>query len=146
MSGIPCERCPSCDKMKYSASKNPDGLCDECRGNPASKPTATTPRTDAAHAKAGMDYAQDAYDEAWHFARQLERDLATLTRQRDGLVEAVEEVASKSTCECWDVPAMGSGLPYRWKGCKVHHSTDPEEWCLCCVAHAALAAARKEQG
>ena len=38
-------------------------------------PYFATPRTDMAHIDAGMDYAQDAYDDAWSHARGLERDL-----------------------------------------------------------------------
>lgn len=60
------------------------------------------------------------------------------------LVSALELIASKSMCECWDVPGMGSGLPYVWRGCRTYHSKDPNEWCLCCIAHAALRANGKD--
>lgn len=43
---------------------------------------------------------------------------------------ALELIASKSTCECWY-----DGL---WCGCQAHNSSDPEEWCLTCIAHEAL--------
>lgn len=97
MSGIPCERCPSCDKMKYSASKNPDGLCDECRGNPASKPPAPTvgetPRTDFNEYEVTSRLNRwDGDDEIItrkvvdsDFARQLERDLTAAQLQIDRL-------------------------------------------------------------
>lgn len=55
------------------------------------------------------------------------------------LRSALELIASKSTCDCCDAPGMGSGQPYVWRGCEAYHSCDPEEWCLCCIAHAALA-------
>jgi len=73
--------------------------------------------------------------------------LAAILNGQKELVEALERIAKKSSCECWDVPAMGSGLPYVWKGCKIYHSKDPEEYCLCCIAHAALATLdRKDAG
>lgn len=37
--------CPGCDLHKHSATKNPDGLCDACRGRgitKAEKPTTIT--------------------------------------------------------------------------------------------------------
>jgi hypothetical protein len=52
--------------------------------------------------------------------------------------DALEFIADKSTCNCWDVPAMGSGEKYRWVGCKLFWSEDPEEHCLTCTAHCAL--------
>jgi len=57
-------------------------------------------------------------------------------------VEALEVIAKKSACPCWIVPGMGSGKDYKWKGCEPHLSDDPEEWCICCQAHEALAKIR----
>ena len=51
---------------------------------------------------------------------------------------ALEFIASKSYCECWEAPGMGSHQPYSWRGCEIYHSDDPEEYCLCCMARAAL--------
>lgn len=59
------------------------------------------------------------------------------------IIRALEFIASKSRCECWDVPGMG--LPYVWGGCRPHHSDDPEEWCLCCTAHEALQTLRPNE-
>jgi hypothetical protein len=56
--------------------------------------------------------------------------------------EALEFIASKSWCECWEPPGMGSYLPYVWRGCGPHKSDDEEEWCLCCTAKAALELAK----
>ena len=54
------------------------------------------------------------------------------------LREALKKIAEKSICACWDVPGMGSGYSYKWIGCPVHNSDDPEEWCMCCIANEAL--------
>jgi len=54
------------------------------------------------------------------------------------LKEALKTIAGKSVCACWDAPGIGSGRFYKWIGCAVHNSADPEEWCLCCIAHQAL--------
>lgn len=53
------------------------------------------------------------------------------------LVDALAMIASRASCECWDLPGMGSGPPL-WHGCRTYHSADPEVWCLPCIAHAAL--------
>lgn len=66
-------------------------------------------------------------------------DIDSAKAEIERLTEALKSIASKSSCECWSVPGMGSGLPHTWKGCQAHRSADPDEWCLCCIAHAALA-------
>ena len=59
---------------------------------------------------------------------------------------ALEFIASKSTCACWEAPGMGSQQPSVWRGCEIYHRDDPEEWCLCCTARAALINAQSDQG
>lgn len=80
-------------------------------------------------------------NEASRFTLELEKKQAARISK---LETALREIASKSRCECWDVPGMGSGLSPKWKGCAAHNSDDPEEWCLCCIATAALG--EKEAG
>lgn len=97
----------------------------------------------------GSDFGQAAEEETMnqsqtHEARQSEAESEPQARgsvQR--LVSALELIASKSMCDCWDAPGMGSGLPYVWRGCRLYHSKDPNEFCLCCIAHAALRANEK---
>ncbi len=52
----------------------------------------------------------------------------------------IESLAQRITCplDSWQIPGMGSGLPFVWKGCKVYHSDDPEEYCCACELQAVL--------
>ena len=83
----------------------------------------------------------------------LESELDEIARKADEsrgvdvekLVTALRFIASKSQCECWRVPGMGSGLDYEWMGCDPHHQQEMGEWCLTCVANEALKEAVKSK-
>jgi glycosyltransferase involved in cell wall biosynthesis len=71
-------------------------------------PVSDTPRTDADTWRDEMDHVDTDYTFAQSvtvsadFARQLERELADMTKQRDALAEALREIASGA---------------YSWKTC-----------------------------
>lgn len=50
--------------------------------------------------------------------------------------DALEKIASTSMCACWEDRPIGA-VP-KWIGCDLHHSDDPNEYCLWCIAHEAL--------
>lgn len=101
--------------------------------------------TQLSHAQARLEAV-----ERWVTIREMElktlqdtlvnvyAELAASEKRCGEMEKALNKIASKSKCECWELVPMGSGRSPKWIGCEIHRSSCPNEWCLCCIAHDAL--------